>query len=267
MRLKWVIILDRAKDLVTVDLLAALVDDGVADLADQHQEACGRVVVLGVGPDEEDGVHDGHEELGDIGQVLRGVLKLVEVLLEGLEELVVLVSLDASNVNLLLQLAEGTSLGRLVLLEELEHLLDALARELLADGVQVLALVLPELNLSDGAGVDCLFKGLLRVLAKLSLDLSCPVADGVLEDGGLVFGGGLLRLGDISGRQRQVCLAVDETHSDLSVGQELMELLHQVLADQVGPANLIERVAKNGQENFLNTDIFVRSISHLNRPI
>ena len=106
MRLKWVIILDRAKDLVTVDLLAALVDDGVADLADQHQEACGRVVVLGVGPDEEDGVHDGHEELGDIRQILGGVLKLVEVLLESLKELVVLISLDASNMDLFLELAE-----------------------------------------------------------------------------------------------------------------------------------------------------------------
>lgn len=109
-----------------------------------------------------------------------------------------------------------------------------------------------------------LLKGLLGVLTKLSLDLSGPVADGVLEDGGLVFGGGLLGLGDVSRRQRQVSLAVDETHGDLSVGEELMELLHEVLADQIGPANLIQGVAENGQEDFLNTDIFVRSKSDLN---
>ena len=43
-----------------------------------------------------------------------------------------------------------------------------------------------------------------------------------------------------------------------------MELLHEVLADQIGPANLIQGVAENGQEDFLNTDIFVRSKSDLN---
>jgi hypothetical protein len=72
-------------------------------------------------------VHDGHEVLSDLGQLERRVDELVEVLLECLEELVILVGLDAGDVDLLLELAEGAGLRRLVLLEELEDLLDALA--------------------------------------------------------------------------------------------------------------------------------------------
>ncbi len=44
--LSRVIVLDRAKDLLTVHLLSALVDDGVANLSDEHEQACWRVVVL-----------------------------------------------------------------------------------------------------------------------------------------------------------------------------------------------------------------------------
>ena len=128
-----VLVFDGTEDLVAVHGLAALEDDGVADLADEDEKTSGGVVVLRVGPDEENRVHDGHEVLGDFRKLERGIDELVEVLLEGLEELEVLVSLDAGSGNLLLELAEGAGLGRLVLLEELEHLLDALTGELLAD--------------------------------------------------------------------------------------------------------------------------------------
>lgn len=48
--------------------------------------------------------------------------------------------------DFLLELAERSSVGRLVLLEELKNLLDPLRVKLLANLVKVLALVLPEFN-------------------------------------------------------------------------------------------------------------------------
>ena len=46
-----------------------------------------------------------------------------------------------------------------------------------------------------------------------------------------------------------------------------MELLHQVLADQVGPAHLVLGVAQNWQENFLITDFKLAIEQNLMWPI
>lgn len=208
--------------------------------------------MLGVGPDQQDGVHDGDEELGNLGQLETGVVQLIEVLLEGLEILVVLVGLKASDLNLFLELAEGASLGGLVLLEELEDFLDALSGELFTDGVQVFLLVLPELDFGGGTGVHCLFEGGLGVLAQLSLDLLGPVADCGLQNGGLVLGRGLLGLGHVGRRQGQAGSTLNEAKGDLGEGKELVEVVDQVLPDEVRPADLVLGVAEHGEENFLN---------------
>lgn len=131
----WVLLLDGFEDALRADLTAALLDDGVANLADEHKQAGRRVVVLGVGPDQQNGVHDGDKALGDFGKLVTFVHQVVDVLLEGLEILRVLIGLQSCDVDLFLKLAESAGLSGLVLLQELEHLLDALARELLADGV------------------------------------------------------------------------------------------------------------------------------------
>ena len=73
--------------------------------------------------------------------------------MEGLEVLVVLVGLFLGNLHLFLQLGEGSSVGALVLLKELENLLNTLGVELHADAVQVLGLVFPELDLGGGKRV------------------------------------------------------------------------------------------------------------------
>lgn len=172
------LILDRLEDLGSVDVGPALLDDGVADLADEDDQAGGSVVVLGVVPDEEDGVHDGHELLSNVGELLGGVGEVVEEVLQGLQVLVVLVGLLLGDLHFLLQLAEGGGVGALVLLEELEDLLDALGVELHADGVQVLGLVLPELDLGGGQGVVAVLERVLGVLLEDVLDLLLPVDDG-----------------------------------------------------------------------------------------
>jgi hypothetical protein len=73
----------------------------------------------------------------DIGQLLRGVAQVVEQVLQGLEILVVLVGFFLGDLNLFLEFGEGSGVGALVLLEELEDFLDALGVKLFADGVQV----------------------------------------------------------------------------------------------------------------------------------
>ncbi len=72
------LILDECEDLITVNVVAALVDDGAADLTDQHDQAGGGVVAGGVFPDQEDYVHDGYEQVWDFGEVLACVGQLVE---------------------------------------------------------------------------------------------------------------------------------------------------------------------------------------------
>jgi hypothetical protein len=71
-------------------------------------------------------VHDRDEEIGDLGELLAEVGELIEQAGQSLQVLEVLVSLCAGGLDLLLELAEGASVGRLVLLEELKDLLDAL---------------------------------------------------------------------------------------------------------------------------------------------
>ena len=90
--------------------------------------------------------------------------------------------------HLFLQLGERSSVGGLVLLEELEHLLDLLRAELLADGVEVAGLVAPELNLSQRVWVVVTLERVLWVLLELVLDLLGPVDDGSLKDDSLIFG-------------------------------------------------------------------------------
>ncbi len=196
---RWVIILDCTKDFVAVDLLTTLENDGIADLSDEDQEASWSVIVLRVGVDQHDGVHDRDEVLGNIGQIERGVDESVEIFLKGLKVLVVFISLDSGNVHFFLEFAEGTRLSGLVLLEELEDLLHALASELLTNGVEVGGFVPPEGQLSEGVGMVSLFESHLWVLSELGLDLTRPVDGGVLKHGSLVFRRGFLVLSDVSG--------------------------------------------------------------------
>ena len=76
-----------------------------------------------------------------------------------------------------------------------------------------------------------LLEGLLGVFPQLSLDLLGPVAESVLQNGGLVLRGSLLVLGDVSRWQWEISLTLNQSQRDLSVGQELVELLHEVLGN------------------------------------
>jgi len=80
-------------------------------------------------------VHDRYEGLSDVRDILAGVDEVLEQVLEGLEILEVLVGLGAGGLHLFLELAESGGVGRLVLLEELQHLLYTLGVELLANAV------------------------------------------------------------------------------------------------------------------------------------
>lgn len=71
-----------------------------------------------------------------------------------------------------------------------------------------------------------LFEGSLRILAELCLYLFGPVTDCGFENGRLVLGGGLLRLGHIRGRQGEACSTLNEAQGHLGMSQELMEVVH-----------------------------------------
>jgi hypothetical protein len=79
-----------------------------------------------VSPNQQDGVHDGHKKLSDFVEVLARVYEIVEECLKSLEVLVVLIGFLLSDLHFFLELTEGSGVGALILLEELEDLLDAL---------------------------------------------------------------------------------------------------------------------------------------------
>ena len=119
-------------------------------------------------------MHHRDEELRDLSEILSEIGELVEQRSEGLEVLEVLIGLCACCLDLLLELAEGSSVCGFVLLKELEDLLDPLGAKLVADGVEVVGFVLPEVDLSEGVGVLVTLEGRLWVLLKYVLNLLSP---------------------------------------------------------------------------------------------
>ena len=79
--------------------------------------------------------------------------------------------------HLLLQLAEWSRVSALVLFKELKDFLDAFRGELLADAVEVLSLILPELNLSGGEWVVLALQVVLRILLQYVFNLFLPMDD------------------------------------------------------------------------------------------
>jgi len=199
---------------------------------------------LGVVPNEQDVVHNGHEVLNDFGDFFVLVSKRQEERLEGLEVLGVLVGLSSSNLNILLKLAERSSHGGLVLFKELEHLLDALLVKLLTDGVEVGGLVLPEGELSERIGVVTVLQRGLRVLLEHILDLLGPVNDSSLEVMGFVLAGGLFRL-RVAWRHGKVSATLNLSNSHDRVSQEDLKLIDEILGNKIRPANLVERVVED----------------------
>lgn len=257
MSLFWLFTLDEAKDLLTIDVLVASGNDRVANLTDENYEPGRRVVVLRIGPDEEDGVHDWHKELNYLLKVIGWVGELIEQFDQGLEILVVLVGFRSSDLDFLLELAERSSVGRLVLLEELKHLLDPLRVQLLADLVEVLALVLPEFNFYEWVWVVTVLECALWVLLEHILDLPSPVDDGTLEELGFVLARGLLAGSNIIWWSWQESTSLNLTDGDIGVGQEDVELVHQVLGNEVGPSHHVEWVAEYGQVDLVTEQIEV----------
>jgi hypothetical protein len=81
--------------------------------------------------------------------------------------------------HLFLQLRESRGVSGLVLFEELKDLLDTLTAKLLADGVQVVTFVLPEVELFSRIGVHSRLKSVFRILLEDVFNLSTPLYDSV----------------------------------------------------------------------------------------
>lgn len=82
---------DQIKDLPAINGGPAPVDNGIADLSYEHDKSGWGIVVLGVGPDEKNCVHDWLEDVDKLGELLSLVGKSLEELHQGLEVPVVLV--------------------------------------------------------------------------------------------------------------------------------------------------------------------------------
>jgi hypothetical protein len=81
----WLIGSDESEDGWSIDGHTASIDNGVADLSDQDNKPSWSVVMLGVGPDEQNGVHDWNEKVNHLIQLLSCIGELVEQIKEGLK--------------------------------------------------------------------------------------------------------------------------------------------------------------------------------------
>lgn len=72
---------------------------------------------------------------------------------------------------------------------------------------------------------------------------------------GLVFAGSAFAVGGVSWWKGEESSAFDLTNRYVGVGEESVEFLHKVLADEVWKVDLVERVAENGQENLLKSKL------------
>mmetsp|Transcript_90028 Transcript_90028/g.275591 ORF Transcript_90028/g.275591 Transcript_90028/m.275591 type:complete len:466 (-) Transcript_90028:653-2050(-) len=191
---------DHAEHVRSSHELHCLRDHRVADLADQHGKPRGRVVVMGVPPDQQRAVQHAIEgfvqrlELDRVGRELRNGLR------QRGEELEVVVGLLAGLLHVLLQPLEGRRVSALVRLEELEHLLHPVQAELRVDGIQVVRLAPPELDLRSRLRMLALPKQHLWVLLEDVPDLLGPRDHGALQDVDLVLRGQQLRGAQVGGR-------------------------------------------------------------------
>ena len=243
---RGLLVRDELEDLLARQVLARLDDDGVAHLADHDHEARGRVVEVRVLPDEQQHVHDGPEDLGQVLEVVR-VLQALEPRLERHEEARVVVGLLARGEDLLAEVREGRAVGRLARVEELQHAADALALQLVEDGVEVGRLDLPEGDLDVGRRVQALLERRLRVRLEHVLDLLRPRDDGVLEQVHAVLRGERARRGRVQRRQRQARLATRQAHRDAHGAQEGVQAVDDLLAGDLAPAVLVRGVAQQRQ--------------------
>lgn len=92
-------------------------DDGVTNFTDQHDKSGWRVIVLGVFPDEQDGVHDWHKQEMKLGKVIC-VHQLHEPFFENSNKGVTVISFDLGLFNLLFKLFEWLVVSRFGLQKE-----------------------------------------------------------------------------------------------------------------------------------------------------
>jgi hypothetical protein len=103
---------DEVEDLLPRNELDRCVDDCVAHLANDDHESCGCIVELGVLPDEQQDVHDGSEELGQLLKVVTAV-EALEPGLKGTQVLDVVIRLEARSKDLLAELRKWRAVRRL----------------------------------------------------------------------------------------------------------------------------------------------------------
>ena len=133
MCLDWLLTLDESEDLWAINVGAASVDDGIADFTDKYHKSRWSIVVIRIVPNQLDSVHDWNEQVNSVRKLSRVISQLMEEILKGLKILEVLIGLCSGSLNLLLELAERSSVCGLVLLQEFKNLLDSLRTELFTD--------------------------------------------------------------------------------------------------------------------------------------
>ena len=62
-------------------------------------------------PDQKNGVHDGNKSVSDLRKIFGAVSKTIEQILKSLKVFKVLIGLLLGNLDLLLELAEGSGIG------------------------------------------------------------------------------------------------------------------------------------------------------------
>jgi hypothetical protein len=65
-----------------------------------------------------------------------------------------------------------------------------------------------------------------------------------------VFTGSSGTGGDVTRWQRKECSSFDLSNGNVSMGQEDMELVHEIFGDEIGPSDHVDRVSEDRHEYF-----------------
>jgi hypothetical protein len=122
---------------------------------------------------------------------------------------------------------------------------------LVADGIKVVTLAAPELELSQRIWMIAFLKSVFRILLEDVLDLFGPCVDGVLKNLSFILARSLLTRGNVVWWERQESPTFNLTNGDVGMGLESMESIHQVLRYQVGPSDHVEWVSKDWHVNIV----------------
>mmetsp|Transcript_12554 Transcript_12554/g.15115 ORF Transcript_12554/g.15115 Transcript_12554/m.15115 type:complete len:324 (-) Transcript_12554:12-983(-) len=212
-------------------------------------------------------MHNRLEQLHQTGELIAQVQPF-EVLAERLQVVDIVVSLDTRLGDLLAKTVERGEVSALCDLKDLDDLADLWPAQLLVNGVKVLSLGSPEVELDQWSRILSILECCFGVGLEYIFNLTCPCNDRALQYVNTLLVASvcaLLSIGAFAWWQRQQGLSLCLADGHVNVSDELVQVICDLLADNLRPALLVPRVTQERQIDLLGycTEMFKGTVVKL----